>query len=52
MKKVKDYPKRVPSFRTESHRSFSIIIQTKWYKRIWYLISNPFFYIFKGKWRL
>lgn len=24
---------------------------TKWYKRIWYLISNPFLYLFKGKLR-
>jgi len=32
--------------------SFRIVTKTKWYKRIWYLISNPFFYTCKGKWRL
>ena len=26
--------------------------KTKWYKRLWYLISNPFLYAFKGKYRL
>ncbi len=20
----------------------------KWYRRLWYLISNPFYYVFKG----
>ncbi len=29
----------------------SIIVKTsvKWYKRIWYILSNPFLYIFNGK---
>jgi len=27
----------------------AIIFKTKWYMRLWYLISNPFLYMFKGK---
>ena len=31
----------------------AVTIQTgeKWYVRIWYIISNPFTYIFKGRLR-
>ena len=28
-----------------------IITNVKWYVRLWFLISNPFLYIFKGKYR-
>jgi len=33
--------------------NYAVIIQTgeKWYVRIWYIISNPFTYIFKGRLR-
>jgi hypothetical protein len=32
----------------------SVVITTGevWYKRLWYLITNPFYYIFASKWRL
>jgi hypothetical protein len=26
--------------------------RAKWFIRLWHLISNPFYYLFKGKWRL
>jgi len=34
--------------------SDSIFIKntTKWYKRLWYLISNPFYYVITGKYRV
>jgi len=32
---------------------YSVTITTGeiWYKRLWYLISNPFRYLFTGKWK-
>ena len=24
----------------------------KWHIRLWYVITNPFYYVFAGKWRL
>jgi len=32
-----------------NHTSLLICSKTKWYKRLWYVISNPFLYVFKGK---
>jgi len=42
--KTKNHSKEIPALKIET--------ETKWYKRLWYLISNPFLYIFKGKYRL
>jgi len=28
--------------------SIKIVSTQKWYKRLWIIISNPFYYIFKG----
>jgi len=32
--------------------TIEIYINNKWYIRLWRMISNPFTYLFKGKWRL
>jgi hypothetical protein len=34
---------------TRWEESLFINSRVKWYKRIWYIISNPFLYIFQGK---
>jgi hypothetical protein len=33
--------------------SYSVTITTgeAWYKRLWFLISNPFRYLFTGEWK-
>lgn len=28
--------------------SIGYVVPTLWYNRLWYLISNPFYYLFKG----
>jgi len=33
-------------------KSITYQVATPWYQRIWFFISNPFYYIFKGKMRL
>jgi len=32
----------------EKTESLKIISHTKWYYRLWIIISNPFYYVFKG----
>ena len=32
--------------------SFTVTATNPWYLRLWYLLSNPFTYLFKGLWRL
>jgi len=37
-------------FYSDEHKnSITIKSMVKWYKRIWYIIANPFYYIFCGK---
>ncbi len=32
--------------------SVVIVSREKWFKRVWYLISNPFRYLLKGVWKI
>ena len=32
-------------------RSVTITSGEVWYKRLWYLFTNPLYYIFAGRWR-
>jgi hypothetical protein len=35
----------------EDTRTVTITTGEKWYTRFWYLISNPFRYLFTGNWK-
>ena len=32
-------------------KTVTITTGVKWYTRLWFLISNPFRYLFTGKWK-
>jgi hypothetical protein len=34
---------------TANRPALLIEAKTSWYKRLWYVISNPFLYVFTGK---
>jgi hypothetical protein len=36
----------------ENYIDTFIVSHRKWYIRLWYLISNPFRYLFKGVWKI
>lgn len=32
--------------------NLTITTGMKWHVRLWYVMTNPFYYVFTGKWRL